>query len=143
MNFEDKIIRLGSRSKSEKILPKTLYNVKRDERERLRNPEFNRLIRDRNQLVNKIQNLCEDITKPCLPISYVKEHGLLSDKQLASLEEDDWVTSSSRYDKGEKDYLREWLEQALETTASAHNKIETESTKLMWCSNKFQTRAAN
>ncbi|CAG8483135.1 445_t:CDS:10, partial [Ambispora gerdemannii] len=126
--FEPNIIRLGSRSKSEKIIPKTLYNISKTLKasEQVFNLPRKRLMRERNRIENMMGRLCEEISNPCISLDFVKEQGLLSDEQLTSLQQDDWVTSKNYATDEEsgRDFIREWLEPVITVHSSKHDAIE-------------------
>ncbi|CAG8823733.1 19426_t:CDS:2, partial [Dentiscutata erythropus] len=57
-------------------------------------------------------------------LSRLFDQGILSERQISSLKEDDWVTSNPNTDEEEKDYLKEWLESSIMTHSSRHNELE-------------------
>ncbi|RIA82198.1 P-loop containing nucleoside triphosphate hydrolase protein [Glomus cerebriforme] len=136
--FEKKIIRLGSRSKSDKIKSCTLFNVKKDcnsssDTPSIRNPDINRHFKQKEKIEDEMIKLCEEIGNPFLKLKFIEEKKYLSDEQISSLKQDDWFTSSSSIndDDGERDYIKEWLEQSIVTATSKQNDIDFQVSQLI------------
>ncbi|KAG9285408.1 hypothetical protein G9A89_010883 [Geosiphon pyriformis] len=134
--FEENIIRLGSRSKSEKIIPRTLYQIRKDLKEsdpkNFHNPKLRNLFREKDQIENRMMGLCEQIKSPCVTLAFVKENGLLNETQLSSLQQDDWHTSKNYGDdeESERAFIREWLDQVIVTHSSTHDFLEHQLSQL-------------
>ncbi|CAG8439781.1 12095_t:CDS:10 [Ambispora leptoticha] len=126
--FEPDIIRLGSRSKSEKIIPRTLYNISRalKDTEQPNNKARRQLMKERRFIEGKMKQLCEEISNPCISLDFIKEQELLNDEQLTSLQQDDWVTSQDymTVDESNRDFIREWLEPVIRIHSSKHDALE-------------------
>lgn len=128
--FEPKIVRLGSRSTKENIKERSLYNIKKDlrlsdsESAHIYNPDASRLFSERRKLEKEMKPLLEEIHNPCVTLKFIEDQKILSERQIASLKEDDWVTSNPNTDDEERDYLKEWLESLIMTHSSMHNDLE-------------------
>ncbi|CAG8614227.1 15877_t:CDS:10, partial [Racocetra fulgida] len=98
--FEPKIVRLGSRSQNEEIKKLTLFEIRRElklsDQESTFNPDANRLFRERKMLEKEMKPLLEEIHNPCVTMEFIQKEGILTEKQIASLKEDDddWVTTA-------------------------------------------------
>ncbi|CAI2172161.1 19284_t:CDS:10 [Funneliformis geosporum] len=115
--YEENIIRLGSRSSSQKIIPRTLFNIRNEMKSSstmIRNRDINRLFAKKDKIEHEMKDLCKELGKPCLRLDFIKERGYLSDEQISSLKQDDWYTSSSSgNDDSDRDYIQEWLEASI------------------------------
>ncbi|GES83506.1 DEAD box helicase [Rhizophagus clarus] len=132
--FEDNIIRLGSRSKSDKIKTYTLYNkrqeIKLSDRP-LKNSKINGLFRQKEQLTRDMVKLCDDIENPFLSWKDIEEMGCLSEQQMESLKQDDWFCSSNSNDSGVRDYIQEWLDPSISAATSKQNDRDFQISQLI------------
>ncbi|RIA83764.1 P-loop containing nucleoside triphosphate hydrolase protein [Glomus cerebriforme] len=130
--FEENIIRLGSRSRSNKIKPYTLYNIVQDlklsDPSSLRNRDIGPLFKKRDDIKSKIIKLCKEIRNPFVKYDFIKKQCLTND-QLSSLKRDDWFGGEDTNSK--KNYIREWLEDSIATTTSKQNDMDFQVTQLI------------
>ncbi|CAG8496191.1 11399_t:CDS:10 [Acaulospora colombiana] len=125
LDFEENIIRLGSRSKSERVLQHTLYEKSRNAGES-NHPELSRLYKERAKIERKMEKLCDKILDPFVDMEYIREKEILSEDQISSLKQDDWYLGSSQNERGEQDrnYIKEWLESSIMTYSSTYDELE-------------------
>ncbi|CAG8649688.1 13822_t:CDS:10 [Funneliformis caledonium] len=127
--YEENIIRLGSRSSSTLIKPRTLFNIRSDMKSsnntNFRNRNLNLFFVKRKKIEDEMKDLCKEIGKPCLELDFIKEQGYLTDEQISSLKQDDWYSSSSAgNDDSDRDYIQEWLEASISAAASKQNELD-------------------
>ncbi|KAF8934436.1 hypothetical protein BGZ58_005711 [Dissophora ornata] len=117
MRFEDRVIRLGSRSKSEKVGTKTLYNVRKNYKE---NPQEARndgvtssspvrLYKLKTKLESEMLSLLEEMAVEYVPLTQLLNLGVISQEQFDSFACDGWVT---RFDQEENPTAEPWLRAA-------------------------------
>ncbi|CAB4422693.1 unnamed protein product [Rhizophagus irregularis] len=132
--FENQIVRLGSRSKSDTIKMFTLYNKRQDIKlsdRPFKNSEINGLFKQKEQITREMIAFCKEIENPFLELEYIKEKGHLSPEQISNLMQDDWFCSSSTNDNGERDYIQEWLEPSITAATSRQNDIDFQINQLI------------
>ncbi|KAF9916765.1 NFX1-type zinc finger-containing protein 1 [Lobosporangium transversale] len=117
LKFEENIIRLGSRSKSPLIQPRTLYNVRQQYRE---NPEEarkagmgssapGRLFKLKNKVESDMLELLEELSVEYVPLAKFLELNIITQEQFDSFAYDGWVT---RFDQEENPTAEPWLQAA-------------------------------
>ncbi|KAK3847501.1 MAG: P-loop containing nucleoside triphosphate hydrolase protein [Linnemannia gamsii] len=117
MTFEDRIIRLGSRSKSAIVSPRTLYNVRmyyKENPSEARNDSIVnsapvRFFRMKDKLEKDMVALLEELAVEYAPLSKFLELGIISQEQHDSFASDDWVNFS---EPEEAPTARTWLQAA-------------------------------
>ncbi|KAF9556582.1 hypothetical protein EC968_008163 [Mortierella alpina] len=117
MKFEDRVIRLGSRSKSEVVIPRTLYNVRMKYKEdpmQARNDKVlssgpGRYYRLKDKLEVELLALLEDLAVEYVPLAKLLELNIITPSQYHSFTSDGWVTTS---DEEENPTARSWLQDA-------------------------------
>ncbi|CAG8518315.1 8660_t:CDS:10 [Diversispora eburnea] len=132
LDFEPEVVRLGSRSKSEKMRSYTLFNKFQsmkhsDTFSAPHNPEVGRLYKKRDVISSKMKKLCTEIQDPYISLDYIISNGILSEAQLESLKQDDWVISSSSNNDSKDDdqkNIKDWLTQSVSTHSAVHAEIE-------------------
>ncbi|RHZ60861.1 hypothetical protein Glove_350g174 [Diversispora epigaea] len=131
LEFEPEVVRLGSRSKSEKIKNLTLFSKfqslrNSDTESAPYNPETGRLYKKRDTIMNKMTKLCREIEDPYISLDYVISNKILSEAQLQSLKQEDWVSSSSNNDSKDDDQknIKDWLTESVSTHSAVHAEIE-------------------
>ncbi|RCI07258.1 NFX1-type zinc finger-containing protein 1 [Rhizopus stolonifer] len=83
LDYNDKIVRVGGRSKSELLKEHTLYELKKAHQ---RPRGLGRLYRSRDQVAKEIKNIIIELyEEPCVTIDYIASIKGLKDRQLASL----------------------------------------------------------
>lgn len=115
LNHEDKIVRIGSRSKSELLKDRLLYELRKDQERR---PGFGRLMSQRRGVEKAITEMLREMyEEPCVDLEFLRKIKALNPRQLDSLkrlgereekrakttaatsafddDDDDWVTSST------------------------------------------------
>ncbi|KAF9205788.1 hypothetical protein BGZ49_003503 [Haplosporangium sp. Z 27] len=114
LKFEDRIIRLGSRSKSPIISEKTLYNIKQrykgniDEarNDGIRNSVPRHFFKMKDKLESDMLTLLEELSIEYVPLSQLLELNIISKDQFDSFANDGWVT---RYSQEEEPTAEPWL----------------------------------
>ncbi|KAF9136969.1 NFX1-type zinc finger-containing protein 1 [Linnemannia schmuckeri] len=117
MTFEDRIIRLGSRSKSPTVTPRTLYNVRTHYRENqmeahndnVINSAPVRFFRMKDKLETDMLVLLEELAVEYVPLSKFLELGIISQEQHDSFSSDEWVSFA---EPEEEPTARSWLQSA-------------------------------
>ncbi|KAI1300666.1 hypothetical protein EDD11_006064 [Mortierella claussenii] len=117
MKFEDRIIRLGSRSKSPIVTPKTLFNRRQYYKENpddAKNDGFissspGRLYKMKDKLESEMLTLLEELAIEYVPLLKLQELGIISRDQYDSFAYDGWVT---RFDQEENPTAEPWLQAA-------------------------------
>ncbi|KAG9069954.1 NFX1-type zinc finger-containing protein 1 [Linnemannia hyalina] len=117
MKFEDRIIRLGSRSKSPIVTPRTLYNVRmyyKDNPMEARNDNVInsmpvRFFRMKDKLESDMLALLEELAVEYAPLSKFLELGIISQEQHDSFSSDEWVSFAEPEDEPT---ARTWLQSA-------------------------------
>jgi helicase required for RNAi-mediated heterochromatin assembly 1 len=117
MKFEDRIIRLGSRSKNPNVSPRTLYNVrmyyKENQMEARNDNVVNaapvRFFRMKDKLESDMLSLLEELAVEYAPLSKFLELGIISQEQHDSFSSDEWVSFA---EPEEEPTARTWLQAA-------------------------------
>ncbi|KAG0196215.1 hypothetical protein BGX28_010420, partial [Mortierella sp. GBA30] len=117
MKFEDRVIRLGSRSKSEIVIPRTLYNVRQQYKEdpfQARNDGIvtggpGRYFRLKDKLETELLALLEELSVEYVPLAKLLELDIITPTQYGSFANDGWVTSQ---EEEECPTARSWLQAA-------------------------------
>ncbi|CAO3567477.1 unnamed protein product [Mortierella alpina] len=117
MKFEDRVIRLGSRSKSEVVIPRTLYNVRMKYKEdpmQARNDKVlisgpGRYYRLKDKLEVELLALLEDLAVEYVPLAKLLELNIITPSQYSSFTSDGWVTTA---DEEDNPTARSWLQDA-------------------------------
>ncbi|KAF9909958.1 NFX1-type zinc finger-containing protein 1 [Linnemannia zychae] len=117
MAFDDRIIRLGSRSKSAIVTPRTLYNVRLRYKENpieARNDNVVnvppvRFFKMKDKLEAHMSALLEELAVEYAPLSKFLELGIITQEQHDSFACDDWVNFA---EPEEAPTARDWLQAA-------------------------------
>ncbi|KAF9146114.1 NFX1-type zinc finger-containing protein 1 [Mortierella sp. GBA39] len=117
MKFEDRIIRLGSRSKSPIVTPRTLYNVrmyyKENPMEARNDNVINsmpvRFFKMKDKLESDMLALLEELAVEYAPLSKFLELKIISQEQHDSFSSDEWVSFAEPEDEPT---ARTWLQSA-------------------------------
>ncbi|KAG0367590.1 hypothetical protein BGZ54_003635, partial [Gamsiella multidivaricata] len=117
MKFEDRIIRLGSRSKSAIVSERTLYNVRKRYKENptearndgLRSSAPVRFFKMRDKLEAEMLSLLEELAVEYVPLAKFLELSIITQAQFDSFAYDGWVT---RHDQEENPTAEPWLQAA-------------------------------
>ncbi|KAF9088708.1 hypothetical protein BGX27_002653, partial [Mortierella sp. AM989] len=117
MRFEDRVIRLGSRSKSAIVSERTLYNVKQRYKKfpdeatndgiRMRRPT--RFFKLKEKLESDMLILLEDMSVEYVPLAKFLELNIISKDQYNSFAHDGWVT---RFNQEDDPTAEPWLQAA-------------------------------
>ncbi|KAF9183496.1 hypothetical protein BGZ51_003999 [Haplosporangium sp. Z 767] len=115
LRFEDRIVRMGSRSKSDLVMEKTLYNLRmhyREHPDKARNDGVKlsfpgRLFKMKDKLEMDMTALLDELTVDYVPLSKFLELGIITQSQHDSFGSDDWVTSST--EEEENPTAKSWL----------------------------------
>ncbi|ORY97819.1 P-loop containing nucleoside triphosphate hydrolase protein [Syncephalastrum racemosum] len=85
--YDDRIVRIGSRSKSESLKDNLLYELRKNNKNDVtRGLGLGRLYRKRDEISKKIQELIKELYEdPCVTLKYLEKKNLLSKSQLNSL----------------------------------------------------------
>ncbi|KAF9428717.1 hypothetical protein BGZ94_001317, partial [Podila epigama] len=117
MKFEEQVIRIGSRSKNDVVLPRTLYNLRQKYKE---NPREGRAIgimpsapvrlyKLKDRLESDMLELLEELSVDYIPLAKLLELGIISQEQHDSFASDEWVTSGA---EEENPTVESWLRAA-------------------------------
>ncbi|KAF9923656.1 hypothetical protein FBU30_006271 [Linnemannia zychae] len=117
MKFEDRIIRLGSRSKSSIVTPRTLFNIRTYYKENPTEAHYDRVTTSsagrfysmKNELETDMLALLEELAIEYAPLSKFLELGIISQAQFDSFSSDDWVDYNEPEDVIT---ARAWLQEA-------------------------------
>ncbi|CAG8438249.1 2741_t:CDS:10 [Acaulospora morrowiae] len=124
LEFEEDIVRLGSRTKSSLIAQYTLYE--KSKKDKIRNPQVSRLYGERHKIESAMEKLCKEIFNPFVDIDFIIKNQILTESQIESLKQDDWVIggSSNKDGEEEKNHIEYWVDSAVVTYSSTHDEIE-------------------
>ncbi|KAG0316579.1 hypothetical protein BGZ99_006826, partial [Dissophora globulifera] len=117
MKFEDRVVRLGSRSKSEIVAPRTLFNIRMDYKD---NPDKARsdgistggpvrFFKFKGKLEAEMLALLEQMSVEYVPLEKLLELKIITQTQFDSFAYDGWVT---RFDQEENPTAEPWLQAA-------------------------------
>ncbi|KAF9094162.1 NFX1-type zinc finger-containing protein 1 [Mortierella sp. GBA35] len=117
MTFEDRIIRMGSRSKSDIVTPRTLYNVRMKYKENQMEARNDNVVsiapvrfyRMKDKLESDMLALLEELAVEYVPLSKFLELGIISQEQHDSFSSDEWVSFA---EPEEAPTARAWLQTA-------------------------------
>ncbi|KAF9980630.1 NFX1-type zinc finger-containing protein 1, partial [Modicella reniformis] len=119
MKFEDRIIRLGSRSKSPIVKEKTLYNIRKYYKEHAKMAENDHVIRSgpgrlfkrKDRVEKEMLELLEELSVEYVPLKKLLELNIISQAQFDAFAFDGWVT---RQNQEENPTAESWLKAAPE-----------------------------
>ncbi|KAI8348788.1 P-loop containing nucleoside triphosphate hydrolase protein [Mortierella sp. GBAus27b] len=119
LKFEDRIIRLGSRSKNPLVMDKTLYKVRqwykehqdyaRNDKVRLVGP--GRLYKRKEKIQGEMLELLDELSQEYVPLLRLQELNIISQAQLDSFANDGWVTRDN-LNQAENPTAESWLKAA-------------------------------
>ncbi|KAG0304131.1 hypothetical protein BGZ98_005883, partial [Dissophora globulifera] len=117
MKFEDRVVRLGSRSKSEIVAPRTLFNIRmdyKDNPDKARNDGIStggpvRFFKFKGKLEAEMLALLEQMSVEYVPLEKLLELKIITQTQFDSFAYDGWVT---RFDQEENPTAEPWLQAA-------------------------------
>ncbi|KAI8077729.1 RNA helicase [Halteromyces radiatus] len=123
-NFEDRIVRVGGRSKSELLKDNLIYELRKTE---LNTRGAGRLYRKRDEIGKRIDTLIMELyEEPCVTLEFLTRHKLLRPRQLDSLKrmgerEDKRNKSSSKKNTLDNDDDDAWVVTPQPATAPLSN----------------------
>ncbi|KAF9429334.1 NFX1-type zinc finger-containing protein 1 [Entomortierella beljakovae] len=117
MKFEDRVIRLGSRSKSQVVAEKTLYNIKQKYKnspddaynDRVSSAPPRRFFKMKDKLESDMLALLEELAIEYVPLSRLLDLNIITQEQFDSFAHDGWVT---RFNQEEDPTAEPWLQSA-------------------------------
>lgn len=117
MKFEDKVIRIGSRSKNEVVKPRTLYNIRQKYRESPKEARAQgvksifpvRFFKLKNKLETDMLVLLEELAVDYISLAKLLELGIINKDQFDSFSSEEWVTSVQ---EEENPTVKSWLRAA-------------------------------
>ncbi|KAF9321257.1 NFX1-type zinc finger-containing protein 1 [Podila horticola] len=117
MKFEERVIRIGSRSKNEVVMSRTLYNIRQKYREspnearaygvQLASPV--RYYRLKDKLETDMLALLEEMAVDYISLAKLLELGIIDKDQFESFSTEEWVTSAQ---EEEDSTVESWLKAA-------------------------------
>ncbi|KAG0349212.1 hypothetical protein BG004_000867 [Podila humilis] len=118
MKFEERVIRIGSRSKNETVLSRTLYNIRQKFRESpsearamgVHSSSPGRFYRLKDKLESEMLGLLEELSVDYISLKKLQEIGIIDQVQFESFSSDEWVTSAA--DEDEDKTVEQWLKAA-------------------------------